>query len=136
MDRLVYIRAQYDIIHNITMRAFGERGFPPKRRWHFSRPRKHTRVHVAPASSCRGVMGNKNASKIGNGESIIIAVVYLSRNYKVACVVPRRALSRTDQESPLMRRCLSFPARKRYIILWVYLHATSTRIYIILWLCI
>lgn len=56
---------------------------------------------------------NRNACKIGNGESII-AVVYLSRNYKVACPMTS-VIARSDQESPLMRRCHSFPARKRYI---------------------
>jgi len=76
---------------------------------------------------------NKNACKIGNGESII-AVVYLSRNYKVACPTAS-VLAQSDQESPLMRRFHSFPAHKRnkyeYILLWV--HAMSSRIYIILW---
>lgn len=57
--------------------------------------------------------------------------MYLSRNYKVACPTAS-VFAQPNQESPLIRRFHSFPARERYkyILLWV--HAMSSRIYIIL----
>lgn len=57
--------------------------------------------------------------------------MYLSRNYKVACPTSS-VFAQSDQESPLIPRFRSFPARERYkyILLWV--HAMSSSIYIIL----
>lgn len=88
-------------------------------------------IHDAHASSYRDVTKRRNrkACKIGNGESII-AVMYLSRNYKVACPTTS-VIARSDQESPLMRRCHSFPARKSYT--WVGTRNESAHLYTILY---
>lgn len=94
-------------------------GFPlPTQWWYISRPQKYS---LCTTPTCEFVSRrytkrrNKNACKIGNGKSII-AVMYLSRNYKVACL-RTSVIARSDQESPLIRRCYSFPARNTYI--WV-----------------